>query len=118
MGLELNISGNALVARPDCEIDHHSANQLRTQVDAAFEKSPCRHIVMDFSKVSFMDSSGIGMIIGRYKMAQKRGGKLALASMSDDIARIYQISGLAKIITKTATVQEALHQLGTGREAI
>ena len=118
MGLELNVSGNALVARPDCEIDHHSASQLRTQLDAAFEKSPCRHMVMDFSNVSFMDSSGIGMIIGRYKAAEKRGGKLALANMSDDIARIYQISGLAKIITKAATVEEALQKLGAGRDVI
>ena len=118
MELELNINGNALIARPDCEIDHYSAGQLRVQVDAAFEKSVCKHIVFDFSQVSFMDSSGIGMIIGRYKSAEKRGGKLALANMSDDIARIYQISGLAKIITKAASVDEAVQQLGMGREVI
>ena len=118
MGLELNISGNALVARPDCEIDHYSASQLRVQVDAAFEKSVCKHIIFDFSRVSFMDSSGIGMIIGRYKSAEKRGGRLVLVNMSDDIARIYQISGLAKIITKAATVDEAVQQLGTRRDVI
>ena len=118
MGLDMYINGSALVARPDCEIDHHSAGQLRSQMDAAFEKSQCRHIIMDFSKVNFMDSSGIGMIIGRYKMAHKRGGKLALANMSDEIARIYQISGLAKIIAKTATVDDALHHLSAGREVI
>jgi len=118
MGLELNITGNTLIARPDCEIDHYSASQLRVQVDAAFEKSVCKHIVFDFSQVSFMDSSGIGMIIGRYKSAEKRGGRLALANMSDDITRIYQISGLAKIIIKAATVDDAIQKLCLGRDVI
>ena len=116
MGLDINITGNALIALPKCEIDHHSANSLRSQVDAAFEKSACKHIVFDFSQVSFMDSSGIGMIIGRYKTAEKRGGQLALANMSDDIARIYQISGLAKIVTRASSVKDALQQLRTGGE--
>ena len=115
MGIQLSIKGNALIAKPDCEIDHHSAERLRGQVDAAFDKSSCRHIVFDFSDVKFMDSSGIGMIIGRYKNAEKRGGRLALAAMSDDMGRLFHISGLAKIITRTATVEDALEGLGAGR---
>ncbi|MCL2378900.1 MAG: anti-sigma factor antagonist [Defluviitaleaceae bacterium] len=107
MGLQLNIEGNALIARPDCEIDHHSAERMRGQIDAVFDNSSCRHIIFDFSGVNFMDSSGIGMIIGRYKNAEKRGGRLALAGMSDEMGRLFHISGLAKIITRTATVEEA-----------
>ena len=117
MGLHVDVNGSALVARPDCEIDHHSAERLRVQVDAAFDKSSCRNIIFDFSDVGFMDSSGIGMIIGRYKNAEKRGGRLALAGMSDDMGRLFQISGLAKIITRTATVDEALQTFAAGREA-
>ena len=117
MGLQLHIEGNALIAKPECEIDHHSAERLRGQIDAAFDKSSCRHIILDFSGVNFMDSSGIGMIIGRYKAAEKRGGRLALAAMSDEMGRIFQISGLAKIITRTATVQEAQEDLLTPRAA-
>ena len=117
MGLELNINGSALVARPDCEIDHLSAERLRGQIDAAFDNSSCRHIVFDFSQVGFMDSSGIGMIIGRYKNAEKRGGRLALAAMSGEMGRLFQISGLAKIITRAATVEEALQTLSARRDA-
>ena len=117
MGLHVNIQAGALVARPDCEIDYHSAERLRVQVDAAFDKSSCRNIIFDLSGVSFMDSSGIGMIIGRYKNAEKRGGRLALAGMSDEMGRLFQISGLAKIITRTATVDEALQIFAAGREA-
>jgi len=117
MGLQLNINGSALVARPDCEIDHHSAERLRGQIDAAFDNSSCRHIVFDFSKVGFMDSSGIGMIIGRYKNAEKRGGRLALAAMGDEMGRLFHISGLAKIITRAATVEDALTTLNARRDS-
>ena len=111
MATQIYSEGNVLIAKPACEIDHHSAERLRGQVDAAFDKSSCRHIIFDFSGVTFMDSSGIGMIIGRYKNAEKRGGRLALAAMSDEMGRLFQISGLAKIITRTATVEEALLDL-------
>ena len=114
MGIQIKIEGAALIATPGCEIDHHSAERLRGQIDAAFDKSSCRHIILDFSGVQFMDSSGIGMIIGRYKNAEKRGGRLALAGMSTDMERLFHISGLAKIITRAATVEEALETL-TGR---
>jgi len=112
MTLQLETMGSALVAKPDCEIDYLSAERLRAQIDAAFEKSPCRHIVLDFSQVGFMDSSGIGMIIGRYKNAEKRGGKMALSGMSDEMGRLFTISGLAKIISRTATVEDALENVG------
>jgi len=59
-----------------------------------------------------MDSSGIGMIIGRYKNTEKRGGQLALSSMNETISRLFDISGLAKIVLRTATVKDALNVLG------
>jgi len=116
MGTIIEIKGSTLVALPDCEIDHHSAERLRSQIDAAYEKSSCRNIILDFSRVGFMDSSGIGMIIGRYKNAEKRGGKLYITGMNQDMGRIFGISGLAKIITRTETVEEAL--INTGGETI
>ena len=123
MGINIIIQAGALIAKPNCEIDHHSAERLRGQIDAAFDNSSCRHIILDFSDVKFMDSSGIGMIIGRYKNAEKRGGRLALAAMNDEMGRLFHISGLAKIITRTETVEEALADLrapkaSTGRGSI
>jgi len=89
------------------EIDHHSANSLRERIDMAFEPTDCRRIIFDFSGVTFMDSSGIGMIIGRYKNVKKRGGTVTIAGMVPEIGRIFQISGLAKIIDSYGTVAEA-----------
>jgi stage II sporulation protein AA (anti-sigma F factor antagonist) len=110
----IDIQGKVMVVSPSVEIDAHSAERLRFTVDAAFEKSPCAYIVFDFKRVGFMDSSGIGMLIGRYKQAEKRGGGLALANMNAEMTRLYTISGLAKIIKNFSTVEDALSTLKGG----
>ena len=112
MGLQLDIQGRVLIASLEGELDHHQAERLRPQVDAAYEKSPCRHLVLDMGGVSFMDSSGIGMIIGRYKNAEKKGGQLALSNMNDAVAKLFDVSGLAKIVVRTASGDDALDMLG------
>ena len=99
--------GKTLYITLEGEIDHHSAVGLREKIDAAFEPTDCLKIIFDFKGVTFMDSSGIGMIIGRYKNANKRGGTVAIAGMSQEVGRIFQISGLAKIITSYASVEDA-----------
>ncbi|MCL2202406.1 MAG: anti-sigma factor antagonist [Defluviitaleaceae bacterium] len=106
--LHIDTQGKVMLVSPSVEIDAHSAERLRSAIDAAFEKSACMYMVFDFSQVRFMDSSGIGMLIGRYKQAEKRGGALALANMGDEMNRLYTISGLAKIIKSFPTTQDAL----------
>lgn len=108
VSVELKIDERTLIASPVGELDHLQAERLRVQIDAAFERSACKSIVLDMSGVSFMDSSGIGMVIGRYKNTEKRGGHLVLAAMDSAVTRLYEISGLAKIIKCTASVQEGL----------
>ena len=108
----ITINGKILTAAPTGELDHHQAERLRAQIDAAFEKSSCRHILLNMSDVSFMDSSGIGMLIGRYKKAETRGGRLVLSNMSEGTNRLFNLSGLAKIITRTETMKAAMDMLG------
>jgi len=115
MGIKMNTQGRTLIVALEGELDHIQAERLRAQIDAAYDKSPCKHIVFDMTKVSFMDSSGIGMVIGRYKNAEKRGGQLALANMTDGIARLFEISGLAKIVLRAASLSDALATLGGGK---
>jgi len=101
-----------LLVTPGGEIDAHNAERMRPAIDAAFEKSPCTHMIFDFGQVGFMESSGIGMLIGRYKQAEKRGGALALVNMSDAMARLFTLSGLAKIIRHFPSREEALAAFG------
>jgi len=63
--------------------------------------------------INFMDSSGIGLIIGRYKNAEKRGGSLVLAEMNDNILKLFEISGLAKIVKRASTTEDALKEVGS-----
>ncbi|MCL2355648.1 MAG: anti-sigma F factor antagonist [Defluviitaleaceae bacterium] len=110
--IKLNVHGRVLVAAPTGELDHYRAERLRAQIDSMFEKSSCRHILLDMGDVSFMDSSGIGMIIGRYKKAEMSGGRIVIANMSEPISRLFDVSGLSKIVSRAETAQTAMHMLG------
>ena len=92
------------------DIDQHNAEDIREKVDKAFERSRCKHMIFDFSGVAFMDSSGIGLLIGRYKNVHSRGGAVAIANMNRDLGRIYNISGLKKIIDSYESLDQAEKQ--------
>lgn len=107
MDIRINHTDSVLTVFLVGEIDHHNADELREKLDKTYERSGCKHMVFDFSQVTFMDSSGIGLIIGRYRNAEKRGGHVSIAGMNDEIRRIYQISGLAKIVSQLETADAA-----------
>lgn len=100
-----------LIVQINGDIDHHHAEEIREKIDKQFSRSNSKNIILDFSKVSFMDSSGIGMIIGRYKNIEKHGGKLFIAAIPKDIARLFSISGLQKIIPEFDSPEEAINNL-------
>ncbi|MBO5523246.1 MAG: anti-sigma factor antagonist [Roseburia sp.] len=89
--------GSLTVVMPR-EIDHHQANQLRVETDMLIEAYHVRHLVFDFSKTEFMDSSGIGVIIGRCKNLGYQGGEVSAKNLNDRIQKIFLVSGLQKII--------------------
>ena len=98
MGVKFDEAGKCLVVAISGEIDDHHAAALREKIDRKYMGSGRRDIVIDFGGVTFMDSSGIGMIIGRYKTVTARGGKLYAAGMSKAVRRIFDVSGLKRII--------------------
>lgn len=80
------------------ELDHHSAQIARTKIDAEIVKTTTKVVVLDFSKVSFMDSSGIGVVVGRYKCLKELNGELVLVNLSPQIKRIFEMSGILRQI--------------------
>ncbi len=96
--MQINSAGKDLIVKIDGDIDHHVSSQIKEKVEREFEFSNAENIIFDFSNVNFMDSSGIGMIIGRYKMLQKTGGKIYIANVKPQLESIIEISGLRKII--------------------
>ena len=79
------------------EIDEHTTEKLRRKIDNEITRFLPRKVIFDFSNVTFMDSAGIGMIIGRYKMAKMLGGSLEMVNVSPSIRKIFEMSGVVKI---------------------
>lgn len=103
--------GRSLVIKFDGEIDHHYAEDIRNKIDHEFNKQNCKNIIFDFTNVTFMDSSGIGMIIGRYKLAKEKNGTTFACSLKDNAKKLFIMSGLDKIITYHNTLEEILRTI-------
>ena len=96
MKFELAKSGNLLIVRVAGELDHHFADEIRMRIDAEIMKPPVTNILFDFNNLSFMDSSGIGMIMGRYKKIKALGGKAWIICNNPNATRILEMSGVFK----------------------
>ena len=81
------------------EIDHHIAEKIRRKVDDEITRYMPRKTIFDFSRVTFMDSAGIGMLIGRYKMMKLIGGSLEIVNISSTVKRILEMNGIDRIIS-------------------
>ncbi|HPF53148.1 MAG TPA: anti-sigma factor antagonist [Eubacteriales bacterium] len=92
--------GPKLSVRLVGELDHHSADKARVMMDTMLHDLSVRELVMDFSDVSFMDSAGLGTILGRYRKLALRGGKLTVTGVSDSIDRIFRMSGLYALVER------------------
>ena len=82
----------------DEEIDHHRSENLRRTIDYEIQRRNPKTVILDFNNVYFMDSAGIGMVIGRYKTASMVGANLEMKNVKDSIKRIFEMTGVLKII--------------------
>lgn len=87
-----------LVLKITEEIDHHMVEKLRRRADYEIERYIPKKVVFDFNNVTFMDSAGIGLILGRYKNISSLGGKLELTNVSECVNKILIMSGVNKLI--------------------
>ena len=95
-----------LIFKMDEEIDECTAQKIRRKLDNEIERHMPKEIIFDFSKVSFMDSAGIGLLIGRYKLANMLGGKVQVANMTQPVRKIFQMSGMQRIIPEVMNKKE------------
>ncbi len=79
------------------ELDHHNAAPLREQVDALITKRRPEKLVLDFGGISFMDSSGIGFVMGRYKLMQSLGGRLQVRGATARMEKVMRLAGLERL---------------------
>lgn len=100
-----------LIVRIEGELDMHVADEFRQTVDKELDASGVKDILINLQGVTFIDSSGLGVILGRYKRISLLGGKLCAARIQPQVARIFELSGLLKIIRTFDSEAEALEYL-------
>ena len=93
------------------ELDHHSSEEVRNKIDDRIERENITNLIFDFSNVTFMDSSGIGVVIGRYKKISQKGGSLCITNVHGSVKRVFELSGMFKIIKCYDSNEEALENI-------
>jgi len=107
MDIYTHIVDNRLIIHLSGEIDHHVVGHIKDKIDKTYTTTNVRDMVFDFSEVGFMDSSGIGLIMGRYKNLPP-GGRLSLVGVSDNIRRVFDLSGLGKFVTIADSIESII----------
>lgn len=92
------VDGTSLVYKMPKEVDHHVAKDMCRELDMLVESYRIKELVMDFSQTEFMDSSGIGVVIGRSKTMHFYGGVLAACNIGKRVDTIFRSAGLYKVI--------------------
>ncbi len=95
---EFKVIDNYLMIRMPSEIDHHKSVQISTKADRYIVSQNVGNVVFDFERTTFMDSSGIGIIVGRYKKISCFGGKVYVINADDRIRRLLMLSGLQNMV--------------------
>ena len=98
MKIDFNEKDKLLNLEIDEEIDHHRAENLRRVADYEIQRRSPKRVILDFNNVFFMDSAGIGMVIGRYKMVSMLGGKVSMINVKPNVRKVFEMSGILKII--------------------
>lgn len=88
------------------EIDEHTTEKLRRKIDNEITRFLPRKVIFDFSNVNFMDSAGIGMLLGRYKVVKMLGGELEVININRQVKKLFEMSGILKIIKVTDNIKQ------------
>ena len=106
------VKGNCLIIHLDKELDHHRSSAASDVYKRQIDRRGIRYVIMDFENKSFMDSSGIGFIMGRYKKLAPCKGKIYVANLGRGLERIFKIAGLYTITVEKDSVKAALCEAG------
>jgi len=108
INVEMQLKHKILVVSLNGELDISSSDELRYKIDRALDEKPVKHLVLDLSRVSFIDSSGLGVILGRYKRVDRNGGKIVIVGLQPQVRRVMQLSGLLKLMEEVDIEEDAL----------
>lgn len=112
LDVELERIRRTLVVRLKGELDHHTADMVRMRMEEAIEHEDIHDVIVSLKQLTFMDSSGLGVMIGRYKQISAKGGKMLVCDVNPAVHRLFEMSGLFKILTLSDNEEVALTSLG------
>lgn len=111
MKVEITQIKNILVVSISGELDDHTAPRLREAVETELDKGSANKIVLDCTNLEFMDSSGLGVILGRYKRLKSMDGNMVACNLNPQVDKIFELSGLKRIIQVYSSAEEALNHV-------
>ena len=97
-----DVKRGAVAVRLTGEVDHSEARRLREELDALIDETGAKRLLLDLSGLDFMDSSGIGLVIGRYKRMKRRGGSVEVVASNPRIDRIFDMAGLYQLVGRAS----------------
>jgi len=109
------VEDGILILRVDGELDLETAPALKKAVERGLLGAQVHNLVLNLSGVSFIDSSGIGVLLGRYKELSQVGGQVVLASLEPQVETVLELSGLGRVIPFAESEEEALRLIARGR---
>ncbi len=95
--VEIERDNDTLTVKLKGDIDHHRCADIRRKIDARADSERPKTLILDFSCVQFMDSSGVGLVMGRYRQMSLLGGRLKVINVNDNINRVFRLSGLESL---------------------
>lgn len=108
------VGNGALIYYLPEELDHYAADCLKRKTEKEFESGQVRYLIFDFAKTSFMDSSGIGLITGRFRKVHDVGGKVYAIHVNDTIDRVLRMSGIYQILEKKDSKEDIKKEMLEG----
>ncbi|MCL6560524.1 MAG: anti-sigma F factor antagonist [Firmicutes bacterium] len=112
MQIDIEMMDETMVVRPSGELDLAVADSLRGTLEEALDGQPVRNLVFNLARVTFIDSSGLGVLLGRYKRVSRNGGHVYIVGAQPQVRRIIELSGLFRIMGEYPSEVEALDKIG------
>ena len=97
MAIRIQQTGEVMSAYLIGELDHHTAKEMREEIDNALDMNMPTLLIIDFSEITFMDSSGIGLVMGRYRKISKSGAELHITGTSPQIYKVMKLAGIERL---------------------
>lgn len=110
------VIGETLVVRLPEELDHHTAGLIKEDTEELFLQKRIRNVIFDYQQTVFMDSSGIGLVMGRYREVRYLNGNVYIVGVQNKIARILEISGLYRVAIQAGNIEAALQDIQNRQE--